>query len=119
MIALQHVGPDEWEKVGSNFDALMQLVVDTGGKNGIGIRFGVATLSWANAQQFSATANVAHGLGRTPLVVLALGNGTGGPNLTTVQAFTIGATTFQLQGGFVTGTSAGVSTVNVGWVAIG
>lgn len=116
MISLENLGDGSVSD--RNFQKLMSLVLDTGGQSA-GIRFGTDTLTWASGQQFSAAKTVTHGLGRTPLVVLALGNGTGGPNLTTIQAFTIGATTFQVQGGFVTGTASGVVTLNIGWAVIG
>jgi hypothetical protein len=52
-----------------NFQALARLGIDTGGQS-VGIRFGVATLSWT-ASTDSAVLTVTHGLGRTPVVVVA------------------------------------------------
>jgi hypothetical protein len=117
-IPLEHIQDHDWAGVNRVVDTLRSLVLNTGGVS-LSLRVGTTTLTWANGAANSAVATVTHGLGRTPAAVLALGNGTGGPNLVVVQAFTIGATTFQMQGGFLTGTSTGTTNVTTGWVVIG
>lgn len=100
-----------------NFQALMRLVLDTGGKT-VGIRFGAATLTWAGGTQFSNGLTVTHGLGKTPIGVLATANlGT----LAGVAAWatTPGATTFTLQGWDPAGSPGAGATDKVFWVVIG
>ena len=80
------------------------------------VAFGSNSVAFT-ASQTSAVKTVTHGLGTTPTAVLLTANGTGGPTLVVMQAFSIGATTFQMQGSFVSGT--GTATVTVGWLAIG
>lgn len=65
MIALEHsLDPTS----ARNFDALMRLVLDTGGITA-GIRFGLTTFTFAAATN-SAGINQAHGLGRVPKIVV-------------------------------------------------
>lgn len=82
------------------------------------LKAGTAALTWAAGAALSNSPTVAHGLGGAPSQVLALINGTGGPDLVVVQAFTVGASTFQLQGGFRTGTWAAGGTIPCAWLAI-
>lgn len=111
-------GPDGDPQRQQKFDALAQAMPGLGGKS-VEIRYGTVTLTWANGQANSAVSVVTHGLGRAPNVVLVTANGTGGPDLLVCQAFTFTATQFSVQGGFLTGTSAGTTNVTAGWIAIG
>lgn len=78
---------------------------------------GVQALSWASGAALSSVATVTHGAGATPNDVQATINGTGGPDLIVVQAFNIGPTTFQLQGGFRAGTAGAILNIPCGWAA--
>lgn len=98
-----------------NFQKLMSLVLDTGGLN-LGLRFGTSTLAFT-ASTDSANRTVTHGLGRTPVIVLACASGA--PNFTDIpafNAFTLTSTTFGING-----RKPGSSTVNISfyWAAIG
>lgn len=75
-----------------NFQQLMSLVIDTGGES-IGVRFGQKAFTWPGGTGLQ-TFTITHGLGRAPIVVLAINgnNNTRGMPRT----YTYGATTFVL-----------------------
>lgn len=64
MIVLEHVAPEDWAAVGRNSDALMRLVVDTGGQS-LGVRAGSSSVTFT-ASAHSANKTITHGLGRAP-----------------------------------------------------
>jgi hypothetical protein len=66
MIGLEHLADGSISD--RNFQKLRILVPDTGGRS-VDIRFGVASVTFT-ASTISATNTFAHGLGRTPYVVL-------------------------------------------------
>lgn len=100
-----------------NFQKLMRIVLDTGGQT-IGIRVGTSVLTWAGGNQFTGTlASIAHGLGKTPKVILAT------PQNPPVNAYawtgTISSTVFSLTGQTTAAAPVAGTTMTVGWVAIG
>lgn len=98
-----------------NFDTLARSVLDTGGQTA-GVRFGVATLSFT-ASTNSASTTVAHGLGTTPVSIVATSkNGSTFGQIPNCNTHTIGDTTFGLTGEVKT---AFTGSVTVSWIAIG
>jgi hypothetical protein len=117
VISLEHIAPEDWAAVERVRQVLQSLVPDTGGRS-IGVRFGVSTLTWPGGVAGSSIGTVTHGLGRTPVCVLATVNagGVAGPAWTG----TPGATTFPLAARTADGSSPGAgTTTSVSWVVIG
>lgn len=97
-----------------NFDTLTRTMLETGGVSA-SIRFGTKSVS--TSASTTGTASVTHGMGATPLLVVATAlNSTGG--LTNVCVDTIGATTFNTSIKFTDGV-ARTTSITVGWIAIG
>lgn len=95
-----------------NFQRLMSLVLDTGGRS-VGIRFGTGTATWTAAVS-SAAVTIPHGLGRTPVAVFL---STRNP-LVGYAASSIGATSF-VATGFETANLAITTTNTFDWLVIG
>lgn len=112
MIALEHV-PDL--DIDRNLQMLAKLTIDAGGRS-VGLRFGTVTLTWT-ANTASGSVSVAHGLGKTPVVVLATGKDAAvfgqipscNPNSYTATTFTMSAET----------KNSWTGTMTLCWVAIG
>lgn len=114
-VSLGNIAPEDWAAVERMRQRLQSLVVDTGGQS-VGIRFAQATLSFA-ASTNSGTITVSHGLGRTPIVVVATAhNAPAFGNVPTCHAATFTSTTFQMNGEVKTAFTGDVA---VSWVAIG
>lgn len=99
-VSLEHIAPGDWGAVERVRQLLQSLVIDAGidsttkQPRSVGIRFGAATITWPGASPF-ATVAVTHGLGKTPIVVLA-GDAGGGTMATNIPVWSAapGATTF-------------------------
>lgn len=115
MIQLEHLADGSISD--RNFQKLTRLVPDTGGTS-VAIRFGVAALTWPGGTPFSNQTAITHGLGKTPLGVLATGN-LGGLSALAVWTETPGPDTFVLQGWNPAGSPGGGAVDAVFWVAIG
>lgn len=118
------VNDQSWEQardgVQDNFDTIALAAASFGGKS-VEVRFGVSTVTWPGGAGTSNGLVVSHGLGRTPVVVVATQNTSSGlakiPVVAT-QAFT--TTAFTLYAGTVDGTSpANTATTTISWIAIG
>lgn len=97
-----------------NFDVLDRLVPENGGR-GVRERSGVTSVSTSGAT--TGSASVTHGMGSTPVTVVATAmNSTGG--LTNVCVDTVGATAFNVSVKFTDGV-ARTTTITVGWIARG
>lgn len=100
-----------------NFSKLASLVPDTGGQS-VGVRFGTQQLTWPGSNTTTSTATVTHGLGRTPVVVLA--NVVSGAPFAVTSLGTVGAATFTLNARTVDGSSPANGThATVHWMVIG
>lgn len=98
--ALEHVADGDWNGVGRNFQKLMSLLPDTGGRS-VGIRFGSDAVTWAGGSRTTAANPITHGLGRTPVAVLL----TSSTSNMEMSASALGATTFSATGNTMDGTS--------------
>jgi len=96
-----------------NFQTLSRLLIDTGGRS-VGLRFGADTVTFT-ASVNSAVKTVTHGLGRTPITVVATASGSLGWNVLRVFNFT--ATTFDVQGHDTDAARTGSDAIY--WVAVG
>lgn len=95
-----------------NFQKLMSLVLDTGGRS-VGIRFGTATATWT-ASATSATVTIPHGLGKIPGFVTYGSKNTPFEYATaSVDATNISTVGYQTAGTVVTGT------LTFYWVVLG
>lgn len=103
-----------------NFQKLMGLVVDTGGR-AVGLRWGVDVWTYPGGTPKTSQKVVSHGLGRTPVVVLVCGAQLNGVNETIAgEAGSYTATTFTTQASLVQGFTPGAGNTNpFVWVAIG
>lgn len=116
ILGLEFTG--EYGVVQRNFDKLDAEVLGTGGIDA-GIRFGTLTLTWPGGAAASNAVAVAHGLGTTPVAVVATSNTTAGTGLIAVVAF-FDATTVTLQGETTGGFAPLAAATNtVSWIAIG
>lgn len=116
------VDQEGWERersgVQRNFEWLAQRLIDTGGKS-IVLRWGQGTVTWPGGSKTSNTTTAVHGLGRTPVAVVATCNNQVGAGLCAVDARFDGTNVYlQLE------TAAGFAPANtvtnpVSWVAIG
>jgi hypothetical protein len=110
---------DEWpdirDGVQRDFDAIALAIPGTGGKD-IEIRYGTATVTFT-ASQDSDLPTVNHGLGRTPVIVVATPyNVAAYANIPKVDWFGATSTTFALAARVE---SAITLAVTVTWIAIG
>jgi hypothetical protein len=113
MISLEHLADGSLSD--RNFQALMRLVLDTGGITA-GVRWGAQALTFA-ASTNSATATVSHGLGRVPVVGFAQAYGAPGfGEIPNPNMFGFDADSFDLNGEVKTAFSG---TVTMMWVVIG
>src|SRR5688500_9117968 len=71
-ISLEFTG--DYNPVQRNFDKLAAAVVDAGDQSA-SIRFGTGTATITDGTR-AASGNIAHGLGRTPAIVIAMANET-------------------------------------------
>lgn len=118
MIRLEDIGEPN-SPVQRNFDQLAQLVPDSGGQLSA-IRFGVANVTWPGGSATSTSVAVAHGLGATPLVVVATLKDGGGAQYSSVAAFSYDADSFNVQlHTDDASTPANTVTSVVAWIAIG
>lgn len=104
-----------------NFDALMRLVIDTGGLSA-GVRFGLAgTGTWPGASPRANNTAVTHGLGAVPVAVFA--TVTSSPSATwfpVLATTSYGATTFSFTAVTSDGSSPASATgYSIAWLAIG
>lgn len=105
--------------VQDNFDRLFSATIGSGGRQ-FELRFGVTPVAFpAGAARFSAAVGVAHGLGRTPSVVVACMAGNGYFNYQKVDVMNWDAANFNLQCSNTDGTTFTATTMSVGWVALG
>lgn len=112
MINLEHLADGSVSD--RNFQALMNLVLDTGGKS-IGLRFGTKSFLWpgGTAQQ---TFTIDHGLGRAPQVVLAVNSNNNTAAMPRTYTYT--ATQFELN--LIAPANVAATTGDTfHWVAIG
>jgi hypothetical protein len=129
MKLLEYVPDVDWDRVRGNFqliDSLLSLMGrDSDGFGftvaGVRVRFGQSTVHWNNGANLSdLLSGITHGLGRTPIVIVANEVTGSGADLVMVQTFTYSATTFSIRGRFMnSAVSAGAADLTVGWVAIG
>ena len=111
----EYVADGDWDAVQRNFEKLRAFVPDTGGKS-VGLRFGVATVTWPGGSQQSDSINVTHGLGKTPTVVFTQSDTV----IAHARPASIGATQFAVQMRTVDGSSPlATRTDFVYWIAIG
>ena len=94
-------------------DALRLAVLGTGGRQ-IELRWGYDTVTFSGSQT-SADKQIAHGLGRAPVVVVATETTTYNGVIYAVRAFT--ATEFTVRGGCPFGSLTGLT--GFSWIAIG
>lgn len=66
----EYLSDGAWDVARRLFATVFRLLIDTGGQS-VGIRFGSSALTFA-ASTNSASTTIPHGLGRLPIVVLAL-----------------------------------------------
>lgn len=111
-IALEHLA--DASIADRNFQKLTRLVMDTGGQTA-GIRFGATSVVFTAVATASTT--VTHGLGKTPIVALATFDISGTAFHIMAEVFSVGATTFGLQGFLPAG--AATTTRTAYWVVIG
>lgn len=115
-IALEDVKAGDWEAVRRAVDTLRSLVPDMGGAS-LSVRIGVATLTWPGGSQSTSGAVVQHGLGKTPVVVLATVLNPPVDAWSWVQTLT--STAFTVVGRTSSAAPAGGTTATVSWLAIG
>lgn len=96
-----------------NFQRLVGLVLDTGGRS-IGFRFGSTVVATSASATGSATQ--AHGLGKAPVAAFATGVGSGGLINAEIQSFD--ATNVVLRVGYTDGTGR-TQNNTVYWLVIG
>jgi hypothetical protein len=83
------------------------------------VAFGSATITWAGGVPAGGTAVITHGLGATPVTVVALSTvTTGGFAVATYLTGAPGATTFTVNGYAQGGNPAAATTCTVYWLAI-
>jgi hypothetical protein len=104
-----------------NFEKLLGTLIDTGGKT-LHLRFGKSTVLASSSADYTDATNIAHGMGSTPVVVIATtwqgGNTPSGILVWGIKA--LDATNFQIQGKAADGTLLGPSgSYQVLWLAIG
>jgi hypothetical protein len=98
-----------------NFQALAQLVLDTGGKS-LGIRFGTGSATWS-ASQVSGAVTVTHGLGASPALVIVQQINT---TAITYGNITTSSTTFSVTGNYTDHASGNLTgTFGFWWLVIG
>jgi hypothetical protein len=117
-IRLEDIG-DPTSPVQRNFDRLEQLAVD-GGSQSASLRFGVVNVAWPGGSASSTSTSVAHGLGTTPVAVVATLKDGGGAQFSSVAAFSYDADSFNVQlHTDDASTPANTVTSVVAWIAIG
>ena len=119
MITLEYTG--DTGPVQRNFDALARLALDAGGVSA-SVRFGTGTITWPGGSPRANTLNVDHGLGGTPIVVLATPTSSlgGGVIFPVVATFAYGATQFSASSVTSDGSSPAAATTHTFvWLAIG
>jgi hypothetical protein len=98
-----------------NFQKLMSLVLDTGGRS-VGIRFGTGSVSFT-ASAASTEYTVAHGLGRTPVTAYAtFRHATGTTLVFTAYVSTLTSTTIGVSAAV---SSAVTGSLSVDWLVFG
>lgn len=116
-VSLEYVHENDWAAVSRLIDQLNGLLIDTGGRS-VGIRFGSNTITWPGGSGTTSSTTVTHGLGRTPAGVYVSASTTLGG--THINATSVGATTFSVQGTTIDGSSpAGGTTGTFYWLVIG
>lgn len=95
-----------------NFQRLMQLVPDTGGR-ALGVRWGSSSATWTAARD-AADVTIPHGLGRAPVFVKAVSRTV----LLEYALVSEDETEFVLRGYHTPGTTIS-GTFNFLWVAVG
>jgi hypothetical protein len=110
--ALPHF--DEDDRRQSNWEEILRRLIDTGGQS-IGVRFGVGADSWPGGSDTTSGVAVAHGLGKTPVVVFT--------QSTTITAHArptaLTSTTFNGNLRTIDGTAPGAGAASFYWLAIG
>jgi hypothetical protein len=102
-----------------NFDKLARLALDSGDQSA-SLRFGVVNVAWPGGSATSTSTSVAHGLGTTPIAVVATLKDGGGAQFSSVAAFSYDADSFNVQLHTDDASSpANTVTSVVAWIAIG
>jgi hypothetical protein len=113
-------GPDLENRLQDVFDVIAQNALDAGGRS-LKLRAGTGTIAWPGGAVLSTVLVSNHGLGATPVAVVACCGGTAGLTLyPSLATFTFTATQFSVQASTVDGQlPLNTATAAVYWIAIG
>jgi hypothetical protein len=107
------------QAIQDNFDALFAGGLETGDRQ-IAMRFGVSNATYPGGTALGSALVVPHGLGRTPVAVVATGKNGTTQGVVAVETEAYSATTFTLRVQDVSGVARAAGwTVPVAWIAVG